>query len=90
MKCFSFSEILLGYLRFLFHSELPYFSIPNVRFGKIQNFFKVFKTNFEIQYFSNTFNIAWEPCVMNTSTQAVFQTHFLKKSDVISVTLENL
>jgi len=27
--------------------------------GKIQYFFKVLKTNFEIQYFLNT---AWEPC----------------------------
>jgi len=25
MKCFAFSEILLGYLRFLFHLEFPYF-----------------------------------------------------------------
>ena len=62
MKCFAFSEILLGFLRFLFHT----LSIANVHFGKIQYFFKVLKTNFEIQYFFNTFNTVWEPCIMFT------------------------
>jgi len=31
-------------------------------FGQIQYFFKILNTDFEIQYFSNTFNTAWEPC----------------------------
>jgi len=26
-------------------------------------FFKVLNTNFEIQYFFNTFDTAWEPCL---------------------------
>jgi len=38
------------------------FSIPKGHFGQIQYFFKVLKTDFEIQYFFNTFNTAWEPC----------------------------
>jgi len=49
MKSFAFSEILLGYSRFLFHLEFQYFS--NAHFIKMQYFFKVLKTNFEIQLF---------------------------------------
>jgi len=37
------------------------FSIPRGHFGQIEYFFKVLKTNYEIQYFFNTFNTAWEP-----------------------------
>ena len=37
------------------------FSILNVHFGPIQHFFKVLKTDFDIQYFFNTFNTTWEP-----------------------------
>jgi len=62
MNCFVFSKILLGYFKFLFHLEFPYFfNTFNVHFGQIQYFFKVLKTDFEILYFFNTFNTAWEP-----------------------------
>jgi len=49
---------------FPFRISIP-FSIPNAHFSKIQYLFKVLKTNFESQYFFNTFNAAWEPCEMN-------------------------
>jgi len=39
------------------------FSILNAYFGEFQYSFKVLKTDFEIQYFFNTFNTAWEPCI---------------------------
>jgi len=32
-----------------------------VRFGQMQYFSKVLKTDFKIQYIFNTFNTAWEP-----------------------------
>jgi len=57
-KCFALGKILLRYSRFLFRLHFHTFSTPNVHFGQIQYFFKVLKTNFEIQYF---FNTAWEP-----------------------------
>ena len=55
MKYFAYIKILLRYFWFLFHLEFPYF------FNAY--FFKVLKMNFEMQYFFNTFNTAWEPCL---------------------------
>jgi len=52
------TQTLLIFSIWNFHT----FSMPNRHFGQIQYFFKVLKTDFEMQYFFNTFNTAWEPC----------------------------
>jgi len=52
MNYFAFSKILLRYFKFLFHLEFPYFLNTYVRFG-------------QIQYFFNTLNTAWEPCIIH-------------------------
>jgi len=62
------------------------FSIPDVHFGKIQYFFKVLTTNFEIQYSFNIFNTAWEPWLrgnrtkMKESSQGLWSSELATKS----------
>ena len=73
MKCFAFIKFCSDTFAFFSIYDFHTFSIPNVHFGQIQYFFKVLKTNFEIQYFFNTFNTVWEPCLANKGVTMPWQ-----------------
>ena len=67
MNCFVFSKILLRYLRFLFYLEFSILFQYLIHFGQIQYFFKVLKTNFEIQYFQYNMGTLYNLCSLSVS-----------------------
>jgi len=58
MKCFTFRKFCSDAPDFFSIFNFHTFLILNVQFGQVQYFLKVWKNNFEIQYFFNTFNTA--------------------------------